>query len=968
MLSAADMASIQSIAECFSQTFQPATRKQAEANLALLEAQPGFAVLLLQLVQDGNTSESVRIAAGLYFKNYIKKYWKMGDDEVDHMPQADRAMVKQILVTLMISVPYRLQLQLSEAITIIADTDFPQDWQGLVQELVTRLSPTDFNVNNGVLQTAHSIFKRWRHQFASTKLFTEIKFVLDQFCAPYLQLFQTTDALIDQNRTNPSQLRILFNTLLLLTKLFYSLNSQDLPEFFEDHMAEFMNLLLKYLKYSNPLLESEGDDEAGPVEKVKASIAEIIDLYATRYEEDFSQLPQFVQTIWELLTTTGTHAKYDTLVSKSIHFLTAVVKPVRHKAMFSSPDALKSICEKIVLPNMELRPSDVEMFEDEPLEYIRRDLEGLDIDTRRRAASDLVRGLLEHFTKEVTEIFSQYVNAYLQDYEKYKASKWKSKDTAIYLITSLSAKSLSRQAKATSVNEFVPIVSVFTTHILPELVSTDRSTHPIITVDAIKYLLTFRNQLSKEQLSQVLPYLASTHLSSSNYMVYTYASICTERILAERDATTNRPIFSSTDINTVARELIFKHFELISKSGSTPEKLAENDYLMKTILRVVVVAGPELAPAAREILAAFVNIIAAISSNPSNPKFNHFVFESIAALIRNLCATNPALVTEFENLLFPPFNTILMQDVAEFVPYAFQIMSQLLDLHTENGLPDTYMALLQPLLTPQPWSSTGNIPALVRLVQSCLIKGSMQIIEQGKLQAILGIFQLLISSKVNDHHGFELLASMFDYVPPEAITPYMKNVVILLMTRLSNARTAKFTKGFLNFVCTVFVYNKPGMEVDVVLRLFDTVQPMLFWTVLMDVLLPTIDDPRTPEERKIIIVGLTNLLTKSEVILAPENLRLWAPIVKAINLLLQVPLVQDKTGIDDEEEAVFGPAEPSQEETTGYSASFSRLATVGKLNRNPVKDIPDGHVYFERAWNQLQAQRPDQARMAMHSS
>ena len=46
------------------------------------------------------------------------------------------------------------------------------------------------------------------------------------------------------------------------------------------------------------------------------------------------------------------------------------------------------------------------------------------------------------------------------------------------------------------------------------------------------------------------------------------------------------------------------------------------------------VAGPELAPAAREILTAFVNIIAAISSNPSNPKFNHFVFESIAALIR----------------------------------------------------------------------------------------------------------------------------------------------------------------------------------------------------------------------------------------------------------------------------------------------------------------------------------------------
>lgn len=37
----------------------------------------------------------------------------------------------------------------------------------------------------------------------------------------------------------------------------------------------------------------------------------------------------------------------------------------------------------------------------------------LDTDTRRRAAADLVRGLLEQFGKEVTEIFGNYVNAYL---------------------------------------------------------------------------------------------------------------------------------------------------------------------------------------------------------------------------------------------------------------------------------------------------------------------------------------------------------------------------------------------------------------------------------------------------------------------------------------------------------------------------------------------------------------------------
>jgi exportin-2 (importin alpha re-exporter) len=64
------------------------------------------------------------------------------------------------------------------------------------------------------------------------------------------------------------------------------------------------------------------------------------------------------------------------LVSKAIGFLTSVVKPIRHRELFQNPETLRSICSLIVLPNMSLRESDVELFEDDPIEYIRRDLEG----------------------------------------------------------------------------------------------------------------------------------------------------------------------------------------------------------------------------------------------------------------------------------------------------------------------------------------------------------------------------------------------------------------------------------------------------------------------------------------------------------------------------------------------------------------------------------------------------------------
>ena len=55
---------------------------------------------------------------------------------------------------------------------------------------MSRLTPDNPTANNGVLQVAHSVFKRWRPLFRSDDLYTEINFVLEKFADPFLQLFQ----------------------------------------------------------------------------------------------------------------------------------------------------------------------------------------------------------------------------------------------------------------------------------------------------------------------------------------------------------------------------------------------------------------------------------------------------------------------------------------------------------------------------------------------------------------------------------------------------------------------------------------------------------------------------------------------------------------------------------------------------------------------------------------------------------
>lgn len=70
-----------------------------------------------------------------------------------------------------------------------------------------------------------------------------------------------------------------------------------------------------------------------------------------------------------------------------------------------------------------------------------------DIDTRRRAACDLVRGLCKFFEGPVTGIFSGYVNSMLAEYAKNPGVNWKHKDAAIYLVTSLASKAQTQKVR-----------------------------------------------------------------------------------------------------------------------------------------------------------------------------------------------------------------------------------------------------------------------------------------------------------------------------------------------------------------------------------------------------------------------------------------------------------------------------------------------------------------------------------------
>ncbi|KAJ0394174.1 hypothetical protein P43SY_008448 [Pythium insidiosum] len=389
------------------QTLSPQAdvRKGAERFLESVASQKGFVLVVLQVLEGANESMDVRLAAALLFKNFIKKSW---DPEKQGCVAPDeKEVVKQHIVELMCRMPETIQKQLIEALATIGEYDFPHAWQTLLAELVAKLKvETDWQVRNGVLMTANTIFKRFRNVFRSDSLYSELKHCLEVFQEPLLQFFlQTGNELRVVNAPKPQQLQMMA-ALRIMTRIFYSLNWQDLPEYFEDHISEWMTAFLSYFEYVNPaLVDADNEDEPDPIDLLLVAIVENVNLYADKYDEEFKPyLEQFTQVIWNLLANRiSLMPKHDELAAKCMKFLTLVSSRAIHRHVFSSPAVLAEMCN-IVVKNLQLRSSDEELFEDNAMELIcEANMIMSDIEMWQALLSGIIRVLAEDDTSSVVK-------------------------------------------------------------------------------------------------------------------------------------------------------------------------------------------------------------------------------------------------------------------------------------------------------------------------------------------------------------------------------------------------------------------------------------------------------------------------------------------------------------------------------------------------------------------------------------
>jgi hypothetical protein len=62
-------------------------------------------------------------------------------------------------------------------------------------------------------------------------------------------------------------------------------------------------------------------------------------------------------------------------------------------------------------------------------------------------------------------------------------------------------------------------------------------------------------------------------------------------------------------------------------------------------------------------LQALADMLVEVCKNPKSPGFNHYLFESVAALIKHGAAADKAQLATYEATLFPAFDIVLSNDV-----------------------------------------------------------------------------------------------------------------------------------------------------------------------------------------------------------------------------------------------------------------------------------------------------------------
>ncbi len=847
-------------------------RQQAEAALKSAEQHPGFIGALLDVIQAEQES-GVRLSTAIYLKNRVSRGWPTDSPLHLPIPDNERKPFRDRLLPVLSTVPSQIRAQIVPILQTILQNDFPQKWPEYMDITMQLLNASDASSVFAGLQCLLAVCRTYRFRLGESDRGHLDKVVEASF--PRI-LAIATKLLEESNPEAGEMLRIvvkcykhaiyyelpmplrayqatvdwctLFLRIISHDPPAYAM-SEDLDEREQNHWWKtrkwcYANLNRLFVRYGNPTgLSATQAKEFGDFPKtfIAHFAPEILKGYLGEVER------------W----VGGKHWLSKPSLSYTLIFLEECVKP---KSMW---DILKphmdSLIKHLIFPVLCQTEEDLELFTDDPPEYLHRKLNFYEeVSAPDMAATNFLIALTKN-RKQQTYLILSYVNEVVTRYEAAPddQKRPREKEGALRMIGSLSSVILGKKSPIADQVEYF-----FVRHVFPEF----RSPHGFLRARACDTLEKFEQLDFKDPNNLMVIYRNILEsMADPDLPVRVMASLALQPLIRHdviRSAMqSNIPqimhqllkLANEVDVDALAN--VMEDFVEVFSEQLTPFAVALSEQLRDTYLRIV-----------RELLERNE----AKASQNGEAEYGEYlddksiaalgVLQTIGTLILTLEAS-PDVLLHLETILMPVISVTLENRLYDLFNEIFEIIDSC--TFASKSISETMWQAFELMHKTFKEGALLYLEDMLPALENFVSYGQDRLIQNPPyLQALVGMVRDIFSDPkvggVDRICGCKLAEAIMLNLRGRPIDTYIPTFVSLAMEILANQSTkSSLVKAYklhlIEMVINAIYYN-PILALQVLESRGWTNKFFSIW-------FGSIDNFRRVHDKKLCVAAISALLT-----------------------------------------------------------------------------------------------------------
>ncbi|XP_063698998.1 importin-7 [Culicoides brevitarsis] len=669
----------QKIIEYLRGTIDINQRQQAEEELNKIQKIIGFVPSLLQVVMQNDVDLPVRQAGAIYMKNMICNNWQDKDPEPGTplafaIHEQDRAMVRESIVEAIVLSPDMIKVQLCVCLNNIIKCDFPGRWTQIVDKINIYLQNSDPTGWNGALLCMYQLVKNYEYKKPNerTPLVEAMNLLLPLIYNLMINLLN-----------EPSDQSLLLQKQIL--KIYYALTQYALPlnVISREMFAQWMEICRQILDRPAPDSSAIEEDERPemPCWKVKKWATHIIGRMFERYGspgnviskeyEEFAKwyLETFSAGMLEAILKVFDQYRLNVYISPRVmtgllnYLKTAVSHAFTWKLL---KQHVITLIQHVIFPLMCYSEADEELWEADPVEYIRLKFDVFDdYSTPVPAAESLLHSVCKTrkgILNSVMAVIMQIITAGNIDA--------KQKDGALHMVGTLADVLLKKKIFKEQVE------TLLTTYVFPEF----QSPHGHLRARACWVLHYFSEIKLKniQTLQEIMRLTTEALLKDKDLPVKVEAAVALQMFLISQD---HAQQYLEPQIKQITMELL------------TIIRETENEDLTNVLQKIVCTYSEQLQPVALEICQHLATTFQQVLESEEGSDEKAITAMGLLNTMETLLSVmedNPQTLASLHPIVLQVVVHILNTNVAEFYEEAFSLVY---DLTSKNISPDMWKLL-----------------------------------------------------------------------------------------------------------------------------------------------------------------------------------------------------------------------------------------------------------------------------------